>query len=104
LPVIAWLRIRRAGHYAALSLTANEGIATSGSTTPYRGVGTIPLELRVQGWNHVGGLDVHADYVLDDYQGPDGATSKLGSQLLVEVTPPAPGNVGVTTVQRYTLG
>src|SRR5262245_50745598 len=68
-----------AGHYSALSLTADEGIATSGSTTLYRGVGTIPLDLRVKGWNHVGDLDAHAGYVIDDYQGPDGATSKLYS-------------------------
>lgn len=68
-----------AGHYAALAATSDEGVATSGSSTLYRGVATIPLDLRLQNWNHVGDLDVHAGYVLDDYQGPDGATSKLYS-------------------------
>lgn len=68
-----------AGHYSALSLTANEGVATSGSSTLYRGVGTVPLDLRLSGWNHVGDPDAHDGYVLDDYQGPDDATSKLYS-------------------------
>jgi hypothetical protein len=67
------------GHYAALAATANEGVATSGDSTLYRGVATVPLDLRLKNWNHVGDLDVHEGYVLDDYQGPDGATSKLYS-------------------------
>lgn len=68
-----------AGHYAALSATADEGVATDGNATLYRGVATIPLDLRLKNWNHVGDLDAHDGYVLDAYQGPAGATSKLYS-------------------------
>jgi len=70
---------RLADHYTEPALTADEGVATSGGDTLYRGVATIPLDLRLQNWNHVGDLDAHAGYVLDDYEGPDGATSKLFS-------------------------
>ncbi|WP_433887880.1 hypothetical protein [Streptomyces sp. CA-111067] len=60
------------------SLTGGEGIAThpDGSLLT-RGLGSIPLGLRIDGWNHVGDPDIAGDYVFDAYQGGDSATSKM---------------------------
>jgi hypothetical protein len=60
------------------SLTGGEGVASfdSGSLL-YRGLGSIPLTLRFEGWNHVGDPDTARGYVFDAYQGGDGATSKM---------------------------
>ncbi|WP_212911821.1 hypothetical protein [Streptomyces sp. TS71-3] len=60
------------------SLSGGEGLATrDDGSLLYRGLGTIPLDLRVQGWNHVGDPDISRGYVFDAYQGPDDATSKM---------------------------
>jgi hypothetical protein len=67
------------------SLTGGEGIATrADGSLLTRGLGSIPLRLRVQGWNHVGDPDIAGGYVFDDYQGGDDATSKM-----FEVTTPS---------------
>jgi hypothetical protein len=67
------------------SLTGGEGIATrADGSLLTRGLGSVPLRLRVKGWNHVGDPDIAGGYVFDDYQGGDDATSKL-----FEVTTPA---------------
>ncbi|MYS20747.1 hypothetical protein GTW78_11055 [Streptomyces sp. SID4948] len=67
------------------SLTGGEGIATrADGSLLTRGLGSIPLRLRLSGWNHVGDPDIAGGYVFDAYQGGDSATSKL-----FEVTTPA---------------
>ncbi|WLW50906.1 hypothetical protein [Streptomyces sp. YU58] len=43
----------------------------------YRGLASIPLDLRFKGWNHIGDPDIARGYVVDAYQGPDTATSKM---------------------------
>lgn len=75
------------GSYLRDSLTSNQGLATVttsvGPTTVYRGSGTIPLPLLLQGWQHIGDPGARGGYVVDAYQGPAGASSKL-----YEVTAP----------------
>jgi len=67
------------------SLTGGEGIASQADGSLLtRGLLSIPLGLRIAGWNHVGDPDIAGGYVFDDYQGADGATSKL-----FEVTTPS---------------
>lgn len=60
------------------SLTGGEGIASQADgSLIYRGLGSIPLTQRVEGWNHVGDPDVARGDVFDAYQGGDDATSKM---------------------------
>ena len=71
-------RLGEHGNTTVNSLTGGEGIAgrADGSLLT-RGLGSIPLRLRVAGWNHVGDPDIAAGDVFDAYQGGDGATSKM---------------------------
>jgi hypothetical protein len=75
------------GSYLRDSLTSDQGLATVttsvGPTTVYRGIGTIPLRLQLQGWQHIGDPGARGGYLVDAYQGPAGAGSKL-----YEVTTP----------------
>ncbi|WP_232792320.1 hypothetical protein [Actinacidiphila yeochonensis] len=74
-----------AGSSTVDSLTGGEGIATrADGSLLTRGLGSVPLRLRVQGWNHVGDPDIAGGYVFDAYQGGDSATSKM-----FEVTTPS---------------
>lgn len=67
------------------SLTGGEGIASrADGSLLTRGLGSIPLGLRIAGWNHVGDPDIVNGYVYDAYQGGDSATSKM-----FEVTAPS---------------
>jgi hypothetical protein len=60
------------------SLSGGEGLASrADGSLLYRGLGTIPLALRLKGWNHVGDPDIAQGYVFDAYQGSDTATSKM---------------------------
>ncbi|MDF3302085.1 hypothetical protein [Streptomyces tropicalis] len=60
------------------SLSGGQGLASrADGTLLYRGLGSIPLSLRIEGWNHVGDPDIARGYVFDAYQGPDSATSKM---------------------------
>ncbi|WNM31516.1 hypothetical protein RKE30_14410 [Streptomyces sp. Li-HN-5-11] len=67
------------------SLTGGEGVASrADGSLLYRGLASVPLDLRVKGWNHVGDPDIAGGYVFDAYQGADTATSKM-----FEVTTPS---------------
>ncbi|MFC1419039.1 hypothetical protein [Streptacidiphilus cavernicola] len=63
------------------TLTAGEGVTTvhNGSDTVlYRGAGSIPLSVLVQGWSHIGDPDSVGGYVFDAYQsGASTPTSKM---------------------------
>ncbi|MFZ3599600.1 hypothetical protein [Streptomyces sp. BH104] len=60
------------------SLTGSQGLASrADGTLLYRGLGSIPLSLRVAGWTHVGDPDVARGYTFDAYQGGDSATKKM---------------------------
>ncbi|MCQ4043893.1 hypothetical protein ACFOSC_23720 [Streptantibioticus rubrisoli] len=60
------------------SLTGGEGLATrADGSVLYRGLGSIPLALRIQGWNHVGDPDIARGDIFDAYQGGSNATSKM---------------------------
>ncbi|SFE08025.1 hypothetical protein SAMN05216251_101435 [Actinacidiphila alni] len=73
-----------AGSSTLSTLTAGEGIATrADGSVLTRGLGSIPLRLRVAGWNHIGDPDIVGGYTYDAYQGGDDATSKM-----FEVTTP----------------
>lgn len=62
---------------------AGEGMATvraadGTSRVVYRGPASIPLRLRLKGdWVHVGDPGSYNDFLLDCYQGPDGAKTKM---------------------------
>ncbi|MEU3462172.1 hypothetical protein ABZ721_19830 [Streptomyces sp. NPDC006733] len=80
------------------SLTGGEGVASrADGSLLYRGLGSIPLALRVKGWNHIGDPDIAQGHVFDAYQGGDGATSKMyavttpGGQRYEYVHPLDPG-------------
>jgi hypothetical protein len=60
------------------SLGGGEGVASQADgSLLYRGLASIPLDLRVQGWNHIGDPDIANGYVFDAYQGADTGTSKM---------------------------
>ncbi|MFD1660568.1 hypothetical protein ACFSL4_20740 [Streptomyces caeni] len=60
------------------SLSSGQGLASrADGSLLYRGLASIPLELRLKGWNHVGDPDIAQGHVFDAYQGPDTATSKM---------------------------
>ncbi|MFE9095749.1 hypothetical protein [Streptomyces sp. NPDC007264] len=60
------------------SLTGGQGLASrADGSLLYRGLLSVPLELRLKGWNHVGDPDIAQGHVFDAYQGPDTATSKM---------------------------
>ncbi|MEW2167234.1 hypothetical protein AB0912_30180 [Streptomyces sp. NPDC007084] len=59
-------------------LSGGQGLASrADGSLLHRGLATIPLGLRIKGWNHVGDPDIAQGHVFDAYQGPDSATSKM---------------------------
>lgn len=60
------------------TLGSGQGLASrADGTLLYRGLTSIPLDLRIAGWNHIGDPDIANGYVFDAYQGSDTATSKM---------------------------
>jgi hypothetical protein len=63
------------------TLMAGEGVATvftaGHGTELYRGLQSIPSNLRAQGWGHIGDPDSVHGYVFDAYQGPGSGKSKM---------------------------
>lgn len=60
------------------TLGGGQGLASrADGSLLYRGLASIPLDLRIKGWNHVGDPDIARGHVFDAYQGPDTATSKM---------------------------
>lgn len=68
------------GYDHADALTQSQGLATivraGGTERRYTGVGTIPLSVRVEGWDHVGDPDSVAGYYVEPYEHA-GATAKM---------------------------
>ncbi|MEU7577129.1 hypothetical protein AB0B50_05930 [Streptomyces sp. NPDC041068] len=60
------------------SLTGSQGLAgRADGSLLYRGLGSIPLDLRVKGWGHIGDPDIANGHTFDAYQGGDDAKSKM---------------------------
>ncbi|MER5755520.1 hypothetical protein [Streptomyces sp. NPDC002088] len=60
------------------TLGGGQGLASrADGSLLHRGLASIPLDLRIKGWNHVGDPDVARGYTFDAYQGADTATSKM---------------------------
>jgi hypothetical protein len=60
------------------TLGGGQGLAArADGSLLYRGLASIPLDLRIKGWNHIGDPDIARGYTFDAYQGPDTATSKM---------------------------
>jgi hypothetical protein len=60
------------------TLGGGQGLASrADGSLLYRGLASIPLGLRIKGWNHVGDPDIARGHVFDAYQGADTATSKM---------------------------
>jgi hypothetical protein len=76
--VSGWTQLDRS---LASSLTSNEGIATvqsgTGTTLLTRGIASIPIQVLLEGWTHIGDPDSTGGYVFDAYQGPDGGSTKM---------------------------
>jgi hypothetical protein len=68
------------GYDHADALTQSQGLATivrpGGTTLRYTGVGTIPLSVRAEGWDHVGDPDSRAGWYVEPYEHA-GATAKM---------------------------
>ncbi len=79
-PALAATGWTTAGYDHAGALTQSQGLATitrAGSTElRYTGVGTIPLSVRLAGWDHVGDPDSVAGYYVEPYEHA-GATAKM---------------------------
>ncbi|MFD4628707.1 hypothetical protein ACFVYR_02235 [Streptomyces sp. NPDC058284] len=60
------------------SLTGSQGLASrADGSLLHRGLGSIPLDLRIKGWGHIGDPDVADGHTFDAYQGGDTARSKM---------------------------
>ncbi|SDN34092.1 hypothetical protein SAMN04487981_104499 [Streptomyces sp. cf386] len=60
------------------TLGGGQGLASrADGSLLYRGLASIPLDLRIKGWNHIGDPDIARGHAFDAYQGPDTATSKM---------------------------
>ncbi|MEV0122546.1 hypothetical protein AB0I16_13530 [Streptomyces sp. NPDC050703] len=60
------------------SLTGGQGLASrADGGLLYRGLASIPLDLRVKGWNHIGDPDIAEGHTFDAYQAGDDAKSKM---------------------------
>ncbi|MFH8607232.1 hypothetical protein ACH4D5_07070 [Streptomyces sp. NPDC018029] len=60
------------------SLTGSQGLASrADGSLLYRGLGSIPLDLRAKGWGHIGDPDIANGHTFDAYQGGDSARSKM---------------------------
>ncbi|WP_409060744.1 hypothetical protein [Streptomyces sp. SYP-A7185] len=60
------------------SLTGSQGLASrADGSLLYRGLASIPLDLRAKGWGHIGDPDIAAGHTFDAYQGGDDAQSKM---------------------------
>ncbi|MGW1721693.1 hypothetical protein ACWCQK_02010 [Streptomyces sp. NPDC002306] len=60
------------------TLGGGQGLASrADGSLLYRGLASIPLDLRIKGWNHVGDPDIARGHTFDAYQGADTATSKM---------------------------
>ncbi|MGH4028686.1 hypothetical protein ACQB60_07090 [Actinomycetota bacterium Odt1-20B] len=66
------------GSSSVNSLTGSQGLASraDGGLT-YRGLGSVPLALRIKGWSHIGDPDIAKGHTFDAYQGGDDAKSKM---------------------------
>ncbi|MFJ5220776.1 hypothetical protein ACIP98_39670 [Streptomyces sp. NPDC088354] len=74
-PAGSWKQI---GKSAVNSLTGGEGIATAADGSVIkRGLGSIPLAVRREGFNHIGDLDIAENYTFDSYQGPKENSPKM---------------------------
>lgn len=74
------------------TLAAGEGVATvlappHGTSELYRGLQSVPSNLKAEGWGHIGDPDSVRGYVFDAYQGPSSGDSKM-----FLVTTPAGGS------------
>lgn len=59
------------------SLSGGQGLASrADGSLLYRGLASIPLDLHLKGWNHVGDPGIAHGHVFDACQGPDTATSR----------------------------
>ncbi|MFE1955841.1 hypothetical protein ACFW9D_35850 [Streptomyces sp. NPDC059524] len=60
------------------SLSGSQGLASrADGSLLYRGLASVPLDLRIAGWTHVGDPDIAGGYTFDAYQGGDGAKKKM---------------------------
>jgi hypothetical protein len=79
-PAMAATTWTTTGYDHAAALTQSQGAATvvrsGGTQLRYTGVGTIPLSVRSEGWDHVGDPDSVAGWYVEPYEHA-GATSKM---------------------------
>ena len=72
------------GSYTENTLYAGEGVATVSqqghrADLLYRGLASVPSNLKAQGWAHIGDPDSADGYIFDAYQGPSSGKSRCSS-------------------------
>ena len=76
--IAGWTEI---GSYVQNTLVAGEGVATvvtpHGTIELYRGLQSVPADVKAQGWAHIGDPDSLRGYIFDAYQGPSNGKSKM---------------------------
>lgn len=66
------------GALSPLAILSGQGVTTDMDGAPiFRGRASIPPDLLLQGWDHIGDPDAHGPYLVDALQGPE--NSKLFS-------------------------
>lgn len=69
---------QESGSSTVNSLTGSQGLASrADGSLLYRGLGSIPIDLRTKGWSHIGDPDIADGHTVDAYQGGDDAKSKM---------------------------
>ena len=77
--IAGWTNV---GSYTENTLSAGEGVATVSqhglkSYELYRGLASVPSNLKAEGWAHIGDPDSANGYIFDAYQGPSSGMSKM---------------------------
>lgn len=77
--IAGWTEV---GSYDENTLYAGEGVATVSQPGQkpyelYRGVASVPANLKAEGWAHIGDPDSVDGYVFDAYQGPSSGNAKM---------------------------
>lgn len=93
-PIERWTQV---GHQTRVAITSDEGVATvrapgAAARRYYTGVASVPADLFLQGWNHIGDPDSAAGYVVDAIQ-TSGNVAATAHAKLFRVTRPDGGHV-----------
>lgn len=77
--IAGWARV---ASYTENTLYAGEGVTTVAAPGHepdelYRGLASVPSNLKAEGWSHIGDPDSAGGYIFDAYQGPSSGHTKM---------------------------